>query len=124
MSPHRRKEPRFIWLGNDVLVQIKEGKIRPRCVIDVKGVSEMDGFAISGDEFSIGALTSMRTLETSPSVREKVPLLSEAASKLGSVQVRTRATIGGNLCNASPSAETAPAFWPWMPRRRSTERQA
>ena len=100
----------YVAGGTDVLVQIKEGKIRPQSVIDVKGVSEMEGFGISGDEFSIGALTSMRTLETSPSVREKVPLLCQAASKLGSVQVRTRATIGGNLCNASPSAETAPAL--------------
>jgi carbon-monoxide dehydrogenase medium subunit len=96
--------------GTDLLVQIKEGKIRPQCVIDVKGIHEMDGLATSGDELSIGALTRIRTLETSPSALEKVPLLAQAAAKLGSVQVRHRATIGGNLCNASPSAETAPAL--------------
>jgi len=100
----------FMAGGTDLLVQIKEGKIRPQCVIDVKGVHEIDGLAISGDEFSIGVLTCIRTLETSPSVLEKVPLLAQAAAKLGSVQVRHRATIGGNLCNASPSAETAPAL--------------
>ena len=100
----------FIAGGTDLLVQIKEGKIRPHCVIDVKGIHEMDGLAISGDEFSIGALTCIRTLETSPSILEKVPLLAQAAAKLGSVQVRHRATIGGNLCNASPSAEMAPAL--------------
>jgi carbon-monoxide dehydrogenase medium subunit len=100
----------FIAGGTDLLVQIKEGKIRPQCVIDVKGVHEMNGLAISGDEFSIGALTCIRTLETSPSVLEKVPLLAQAAAKLGSVQIRHRATIGGNLCNASPSAEMAPAL--------------
>ena len=100
----------FIAGGTDLLVQIKEGKIRPQCVIDVKGIHEMNGLAISGDEFSIGALTCIRTLETSPSILEKVPLLAQAAAKLGSVQVRHRATIGGNLCNASPSAEMAPAL--------------
>ena len=100
----------FMAGGTDLLVQIKEGKIRPQCVIDVKGVHEIEGLAISGDEFSIGALTCIRTLETSPSALEKVPLLAQAAAKLGSVQVRHRATIGGNLCNASPSAETAPAL--------------
>jgi len=100
----------FMAGGTDLLVQIKEGKIRPQCVIDVKGVHEIDGLAISGDEFSIGALTCIRTLETSPSALEKIPLLAQAAAKLGSVQVRHRATIGGNLCNASPSAETAPAL--------------
>lgn len=100
----------FMAGGTDLLVQIKEGKIRPQCVIDVKGIPEMDGLATSGDELSIGALTSIRTLETSPSTLAKVPLLAQAAAKLGSVQVRHRATIGGNLCNASPSAETAPAL--------------
>ncbi len=100
----------FMAGGTDLLVQIKEGKIRPQCVIDVKGIHEMEGLSISGDEFSIGALTCIRTLEISPSVVEKVPLLAQAAAKLGSVQVRHRATIGGNLCNASPSAETAPAL--------------
>jgi CO/xanthine dehydrogenase FAD-binding subunit len=100
----------FMAGGTDLLVQIKEGKIRPQCVIDVKGIREMDGLATSGDGFSIGALTHIRTLETSPSVLEKVPLLAQAAAKLGSIQVRHRATVGGNLCNASPSAETAPAL--------------
>jgi carbon-monoxide dehydrogenase medium subunit len=57
----------------------------------------MDGLAISGYEFSIGAITRIRTLETSPSALEKVPLLAQAAAKLGSVQVKHRATIGGNL---------------------------
>jgi CO/xanthine dehydrogenase FAD-binding subunit len=100
----------FMAGGTDLLVQIKEGKIRPQCVIDVKCLHEMEGLAISADELSIGALTCIRTLETSPLVLEKVPLLAQAAAKLGSVQVRHRATIGGNLCNASPSAETAPAL--------------
>ena len=101
----------FMAGGTDLLVQMKEGKVRPRCIIDLKEVHEMDGLnASEGDYFSIGALTRMRTLEASPSVREKVPLLAQAASKLGSVQVRHRATIGGNLCNASPSAETAPSL--------------
>jgi len=96
--------------GTDLVVQIKEGKIRPQCIIDVKGVDEMSGLAISGGEFSIGALTSVRTLETSPFALKEVPVLVQAAAKLGSVQVRHRATIGGNLCNASPAAETAPAL--------------
>lgn len=100
----------FLAGGTDVLVQIKEGKLRPRRVIDIKYISEMDGLAISKDEVSIGALTNIRTLEKSQAVREKVPILAQTASKLGSIQVRNKATIGGNLCNAAPSAETAPAL--------------
>jgi carbon-monoxide dehydrogenase medium subunit len=100
----------FLAGGTDLLVQIKEGKKEPRCVIDVKGVPEMTGLTLSGDELSIGALTTIRTLETSFSVSVKLPLLAQAAAKLGSLQVRHRATIGGNLCNASPSADTAPVL--------------
>ncbi len=100
----------FLAGGTDLLVQIKEGKRQPRCVIDVKGIPEMSGWTLSGDELSIGALTCIRALETSPSISERTPLLAHAAGRLGSVQVRDRATIGGNLCNASPSADTAPAL--------------
>ncbi len=100
----------FMAGGTDLLVQIKEGKKRPRGIIDVKGISEMDGVVITGDECSIGALTSIRVLERSLSLSEKVPLLAQAAAKLGSVQVRHRATVGGNICNASPSADMASAL--------------
>jgi carbon-monoxide dehydrogenase medium subunit len=96
--------------GTDVLVLIKQGKIRPQQVIDVKGIPEINGIDISEDGCFIGALTTIRTLEKSQAVREELPILAQAASTLGSVQVRNRATIGGNLCNAAPSAETAPAL--------------
>ena len=100
----------FLAGGTDLLVQIKEGKKQPQRVIDVKGVEELGELTLSRDEISIGALNSIRTLETSRPVLEKVPLLAQAAGKLGSVQIRQRATIGGNLCNASPSADMAPAL--------------
>jgi CO/xanthine dehydrogenase FAD-binding subunit len=100
----------FMAGGTDVLVKIKKGGLRPLRVIDMKGIPGMEGFSISRNRFSIGALTRIRTLETSPDVMKKLPLLAQAAGKLGSVQVRNKATLGGNLCNAAPSAETAPAL--------------
>jgi len=100
----------FMAGGTDLLVKIKEGILRPRRVIDMKGIRETEGFSIAESEFSVGSLTTIRALETSPAACKKVPLLAQAAARLGSVQVRNRATIGGNLCNAAPSAETAPAL--------------
>jgi len=100
----------FLAGGTDLLVQIKTGKKRPQSVIDLKGLRGMDGISVSKDQLSIGALTLIRAVETSPEVLKKAPLLAQAASKLGSVQVRYKATVGGNLCNASPSADTAPAL--------------
>jgi CO/xanthine dehydrogenase FAD-binding subunit len=100
----------FMAGGTDLLVKIKKGITEPRCVVDVKGIPGLNGFSISKDQFTIGALTTMRTLETSPEVSRIAPLLAQAAGRLGSVQVRNKATLGGNLCNAAPSAETAPAL--------------
>ncbi len=105
-----REASAFLAGGTDLLVQIKQGKRLPRHVIDVKGIHEIDRLIISEDACSIGALTTVRALETDPLLGEKVPLLAQAAAKLGSVQVRHRATVGGNLCNASPSADMAPAL--------------
>jgi CO/xanthine dehydrogenase FAD-binding subunit len=100
----------FMAGGTDLLVQIKGGKRKPQCLVDLKGILEMEGLKLSGNELSIGALTRIRAIETSALVLKNAPLLAQASAKLGSVQIRCRATIGGNLCNASPSAETAPAL--------------
>jgi len=100
----------FLAGGTDLLVRIKTGAISPLRVIDMKGIPELEGVSISEHQLSIGALTRIRTLETSPQVLKNAPLLAQAASRLGSVQVRNKATLGGNLCNAAPSAETAPAL--------------
>jgi len=104
------KDSAFLAGGTDLLVQIKQGKKLPRHVIDVKGIDALDELAISEDTCSIGALTTIRAVEVTPSIAEKVPLLSQAAARLGSVQVRHRATVGGNICNASPSADMVPAL--------------
>jgi len=96
--------------GTDLLVKIKNGAMKPLRVIDMKGIPEMEGIAAKNDRLSIGALTTIRKLETDPLVLRMAPLLAQAASRLGSVQVRNKATLGGNLCNAAPSAETAPAL--------------
>lgn len=104
------KDSVFMAGGTDILVRVKEKSIRPEQVVDLKGISGISGIEVYEREICIGALVTIRTLERSKDVREKIPILSQAASMLGSVQVRNRATIGGNLCNAAPSAETAPAL--------------
>ncbi|MDP2644499.1 MAG: xanthine dehydrogenase family protein subunit M [Desulfobacterales bacterium] len=105
-----RGESVFMAGGTDLLVQIKEGKRRPRGVIDLKDIPEMRGLSLSENALVIGALTTIRTLETSSMPDGGLLLLAQSAAKLGSVQVRNRATVGGNLCNASPSADMAPAL--------------
>jgi len=92
--------------GTDLLVWMKRDVHVPECVVDLKGIPDLNSIRYE-DGFRFGALTTVREVETSLLVREKIPTLCEAAGSLGSVQIRNRATIGGNLCNASPAADMA-----------------
>jgi aerobic carbon-monoxide dehydrogenase medium subunit len=95
--------------GTDLLVEMKEQVRRPDYVVNIKKIPGIDAF--SYDEragLRIGALVTARTIETSPVVLEKYPGLAQAARELGSIQIRNRATLVGNVCRASPSADTLP----------------
>ncbi len=95
--------------GTDVLVKLKQRQMAPEVLIDIKGISGLRGVEYEdGKGMKIGPLTTIREIERSPLVRKHLPVLAYAASLLGSVQIRHRATIGGNLCNALPSADMGP----------------
>jgi carbon-monoxide dehydrogenase medium subunit len=97
--------------GTDLLVRLKSGRIRPEAVIDIKSLPEIQGsIERLGESYVIGALTLMADLESDPSIQQIYPALAEAVHNVGSVQIRNRATIAGNLCNASPAADSAPAL--------------
>ncbi len=85
----------------------KEIAERPQAILDVKGVAELVGISRTDGEVSIGACTLMSELEADPIIRAVAPMLAEAAGRIACPQIRNRATIGGNLCNASPAADTA-----------------
>lgn len=93
--------------ATDALVMTQQKKISPEVFISLRGIPGLDHIESDG-MFRIGALTTHRTIERSELIRKRFLLLAEASSVLGSVQVRNVGTIGGNLCTASPSAETAP----------------
>ena len=99
-------EPYLLAGGTDLLIGMKTRAVQPKCLIDLKGIPNIDGIEYD-DGFKLGALTTVRDVEVSPLIREKIPALSEAAGTLGSIQIRNRATIGGNLCHGSPAADMA-----------------
>ncbi len=102
-------EAKIIAGGTDIVVQMKHKAVLPKHIINIRGISGQDYIIRDEKEgLRIGALATMRSIEVSPMVREKFNILARAASMLGTWQVRNRATIAGNLCNAAPSAETAP----------------
>jgi CO/xanthine dehydrogenase FAD-binding subunit len=101
---------RLLMGGTDLFVRMRDGFIRPQIVVDVKHLPGMGD--ISYDEhagLTIGAAVTMNEVSRHPDVQTYYPLLAEAANSVASYQLRNRATIGGNLCNGSPAADTAPA---------------
>jgi carbon-monoxide dehydrogenase medium subunit len=96
--------------GTDLLLEMRSGKLSPRYLVDISRLSELRGIRATEEGLSIGALTTVREVEISPLLVDGYRVLAQAAGTLGSVQVRNRATIGGNLCHAAPSADTAPAL--------------
>jgi probable selenate reductase FAD-binding subunit len=100
---------RLIAGGTDALVMNKQKKISPGVLISLRGIPGLDQIESNG-MFKIGALVTHWTIEQSELIRKRFPLLAEASSVLGSVQIRNVATLGGNICTASPSAETAPSL--------------
>ncbi len=99
-------EPYLLAGGTDLLIGMKTNAVKPKCLIDLKGIPDLEGIEYHNG-FKLGALTTVRDVEVSPLIREKIPVLSEAAGTLGSIQIRNRATIGGNLCHGSPAADMA-----------------
>lgn len=95
--------------GTDLLVEIKEQIRKPDHVINIKKIPGMDRLSFDpATGLKFGSLVTAREIETSPDVRRDYRGLAQAASEVGSIQVRNRATIVGNICRASPSADTLP----------------
>jgi carbon-monoxide dehydrogenase medium subunit len=99
---------RLLAGGTDLLPQLKNGLLRPAVVVDLSGVPELKQLSVEDGTLRIGAAVSARALELAPAVRAGYGALVDGAALVGSVQVRNLATLGGNLCNAAPSADMAP----------------
>ncbi|GAV25685.1 hypothetical protein ciss_16180 [Carboxydothermus islandicus] len=96
--------------GTDLIVRIKDRLLEPKRVVDIKGIDGISGITAREDGVYIGAATTMNEIVRNKVIIEKFRVLGEGAHALGSYQIRNRATIGGNVCNASPLADTAPAL--------------
>lgn len=94
--------------GTDLIIRLRDGSVHAGLVVDVKGVPDLDPrIEVDGDRLTIGATTVMTDVAANDVVRHHFLALAEAALVVGSVQIRNRATLAGNLCNASPAADTA-----------------
>ncbi len=104
-------EAKVIAGGTDLLNLIRTKVIRPRYVVDIGLIPGLDHVKYHGDgTLCVGALTTLRDLETSNDIKQRHPVIAQAAGQIGSVAIRNVGTIGGNLCHASPAADTAPSL--------------
>jgi len=101
-------DARAIAGGTDLVVKMRAGLVSPRHVVDLSRLQEIRFIRDEGDRIRIGAATTLWEIENSEEVARGVPVLREAVELMASWHVKTTATIGGNLCNASPAADTAP----------------
>src|SRR5215471_6522836 len=102
---------RFLAGGTDLVIAIKEKGLVPEYLVDLKKVPGLSGIRENTDgSITIGALTTMRDIEIDSLLNKKYPFLCQSAAEVGSIQIRNRATVGGNMANATPSADVAPAL--------------
>ena len=96
--------------ATDVIPQLKAGRPEPEALVDLKKIAQATSVSDEGGHWSIGAATATAKLTSNKALAAEFPGLVEAAGLIGSDQVQSRATLGGNLCNASPAADSVPAM--------------
>lgn len=94
--------------GTDVLPQMHTGRLQPALLVDISRVRELEGIRIHNTQVEIGALTTFAAIQAHPTLRAAAPALTQAAQWVGAPMTRQRATLGGNLANASPAADAVP----------------
>lgn len=106
-----RGKAKILAGGTDLLIQMKQRNLTPEYLIDIKNISELDYIKYDEEEsLKIGALVTHSSIVNSTIIQEKFDLLIEASLAVGSVQTRNKGTVVGNICNASPSADTPPVL--------------
>ena len=97
--------------GTDVIIQLREGRKRCDQLIDLKHIPEMIGFQVTADGgLEIGAATPLAALYEDREIARRFPAIVDAATIIGGTQIQSRGSLGGNLCNASPAADSSPAL--------------
>ena len=107
---HELGEARVLAGGTDLLVQMRTDLIDPILVVDIKGIGELRQITEEAGGFRVGAAVTGAELKEHPKLKSVWPGIVEAANLIGSTQIQGRATMGGNLCNGSPAADSVPAL--------------
>lgn len=96
--------------GTDLMVLLEAGKLPHKNYVNIWNLPELRGIEISDTEITLGALTTYTGVQNNPTLRAEFPMLCQAASETGGLAIQNRGTIGGNIVNASPAADSPPAL--------------
>ena len=99
-------QARIIAGGTDLIIQLRKKEVIARCLVDVTNLDELKGIELEDDFIRIGACVTHQELASSRLIRERAAALAEGASQVGSPQIRNMGTVGGNIVNAQPAADT------------------
>ncbi len=103
-------QARVLAGGTDLLIQMRAGRIEPELLVDIKGIPEMTSIVAEDGGFRVGAAVTCMELVEHTAFARAWPGVTDGVRLIGSIQVKGRATMGGNLCNASPAADSVPAM--------------
>ena len=109
-SPMPTAEAMPLAGGTDLLVQLRTDFVRPGLIVDLKRIPALMDVTVNGDDIRVGAAVSGATLGKNEAVKAAWPGVVEALELIGSTQIQGRASLGGNLCNGSPAADSVPAL--------------
>jgi CO/xanthine dehydrogenase FAD-binding subunit len=96
--------------GTDLMVLLEAGKLPHKNYLNIWNLAELRGIEVSPEHVTLGALTTYTEVQSNPILREEFPMLCQAASETGGLAIQNRGTLGGNIANASPAADSPPAL--------------
>jgi len=105
-----KSEARVLAGGTDLLIQMRAGRVEPEILVDIKGIPELTSIVAENGGFRFGAAVTCMELAEHEAFARAWPGVTDGVNLIGSIQVKGRATVGGNLCNASPAADGVPAM--------------
>lgn len=96
--------------GTDLMVLLEAGRLAHKNYLNIWNLAELRGIEVSAEHVTLGALTTYTEVQSNPVLREEFPMLCQAASETGGLAIQNRGTLGGNIANASPAADSPPAL--------------
>src|SRR2546428_5140303 len=96
--------------GTDLMVLLESGKLPHKDYLNIWNLTELRGIEVSNEHVTLGALTTYTEVQANAILREEFPMLCQAASETGGLAIQNRGTLGGNIVNASPAADSPPAL--------------